>query len=363
MKYLQYIVIATILLTASCVEQPAKPSANKPQGKIEAGVLISCEGIWGMDNASMDVFDLEAGRMTNNYFAQANPGRFLGDLAQSVTIKGDTAFVAVTTSNTIEVLSASSGKSLGRIRFAKGNALREIVIVNDSLAIVTDLYGHSVHLFNPSTFIIIDNSIKVGPAPEGIINIDDKIFVANSGYGDYLANEPLAGYLSVIDANSLAVIANIYCGPNATGLAADTANGRIYAAYRNLPSKENALGGIIEFDAQSLAKLREWKLGGDNLDITFADNILYALNGEGIWAINTRDSEAITRLILENKQQKQYWYAIAVDSDNKLLYIANARNYQVEGELLIYTMESSPKLLRVYSTGINPGDIQLFDIK
>ncbi len=359
MNYLRFVLIFSLLLANSCVDQPAEPSSNKKLGAINSGALITCEGIWGMDNASLDIFDLESGAMTNKYFAKSNPGYILGDLAQSVAIKGDTAFIAVTTSNTVEALLVSSGKSLGRIKFAKNNALREICVANDSLAFVTDLYAHSVHLFNPKTFANYDKSIAVGPAPEEIIKADNKIFVANSGYGDYLADKPLAGYISVIDINTLTIIDNIYCGPNAISLAADKANHKIYAAYRNLPSKKDSLGGIVEYDARTLGRLREWRLGGGNLCIDFADKILYALNEEGIWAINVSDNEAAAVLILANETAEQYWYSFAIDSDNDLLYIGNAMNYQVEGELLIYSLEASPKLLRAFTTGINPGDIEI----
>ncbi len=363
MNYLRFIAILSLLLPNSCVMQPDEPSSNMKSGAINSGALIICEGIWGMDNASLDIFDIESGFMTNKYFAKSNPGYILGDLAQSVAIKGDTAFIAVTTANTVEALMISSGKSLGRIKFSNDNALREICIANDSLAFVTDLYQHSVHLFNPKTFANYNKSISVGPAPEEIIKVGNFIFVANSGYGDYLADKPLAGYISVIDINSLTIVDNIYCGPNAISLAADIMNHKVYAAYRNVPSNKDSLGGIVEYDAITHERLREWKLAGGNLNIEFADNILYALNSDGISAINVSDKNASAVLILANNNAKQYWYSFAVDSNNKLLFIGNARNYQIEGELLIYSLETSPNLLRTLITGINPGDIEIFGNK
>ncbi|MBP5677765.1 MAG: hypothetical protein J6W88_04640 [Bacteroidales bacterium] len=68
------------------------------------------EGSWGGNNASLSRVELATGNITNGVFAAAN-SRGLGDVAQDIIVYGTKAYIAVSFSNTVEVVSVSDNKA------------------------------------------------------------------------------------------------------------------------------------------------------------------------------------------------------------------------------------------------------------
>lgn len=73
-------------------------------------LLVLNEGNWGNNEAELSLVDVNAATATNNYFA-ANNGRGLGDVGQDIIRYGSRIYIAVTYSNSIEVLNPTTGKS------------------------------------------------------------------------------------------------------------------------------------------------------------------------------------------------------------------------------------------------------------
>lgn len=80
-------------------------------------LLVLNEGNWGNNEAELSLVDVNAGSATNNYFASAN-GRGLGDVAQDILQYGSKIYIAVTFSNSIEVVNPTTGLST-RIALSK----------------------------------------------------------------------------------------------------------------------------------------------------------------------------------------------------------------------------------------------------
>lgn len=68
------------------------------------------EGNWGANEASLSRVDMATGNITNNVFGTTN-GRDLGDVAQDLVVYGTKAYVTVSFSNTVEVVSISDNIS------------------------------------------------------------------------------------------------------------------------------------------------------------------------------------------------------------------------------------------------------------
>ena len=89
-------------------EAGALPSKLEALGDGNAYVLN--EGNYGSNNSSLSLLNLTTGSIDNSVFSTAN-GRGLGDLAQDVVVYGTKAYVTVSGSNTLEVVSLTDNKS------------------------------------------------------------------------------------------------------------------------------------------------------------------------------------------------------------------------------------------------------------
>ncbi len=342
----------------SCVKQPAEPPET--DGNISgSAALILCEGLWGMNNSSLSAFEISNAKLMNNYFLNANNSP-LGDIANDIILKGDTAFIAVSESGIIEAVNIKTGRSLGRIDFGGNSYPRKIYIASDTLAFVSDLYNHCLRTFNPKTYEAFDRKIETGPAPEGIDGSGSYVFAVNSGYGDYLSNIPKAGTISVIDKKILAEVKIIPAAPNPVEILVNTINSRIYCTFRHLPSQPDSLGGIIEYSLNDLKETRRWRFDAEKAVISPDGKYLYAANISGVYKINLQKEESKPELIIKNSNKNENWYCAAVSPFDGSLWIGNALNYQSSGKVSVYSHTNYNSPLIQFKTGVNPSKIIFF---
>ncbi len=353
------IIIAQLFIVAACVRQPDSPNDGLSLNA-ESGVYILCEGLMGGSNSSLSFYDFNRNEVENRVFSRVNSGSDLGDLANGMVIKGDTIYIAVSTNKKIEAIRASTAQSLATIRFEGERRFpRQIEIVNDSVAFVTDLYDHSITKFNPSTFEVIGESVKVGPAPEGIASYGNMLFVANSGYGDYLADKPKAGTVSVLDLNSLTEIALLEGVPNVIELEVSEANAKLYARYNHLPKYKDSLGGIVEYDINTLLEIRRWRTNAYSIDLSADGNRLYFISDSGVKRIDLNES-ANPVLFIKNEDFNDNWYGLDISPRDGSIWISAAKNYQSSGEVIVYDSLSTPSVKYKFGVGLNPNSVVFF---
>ena len=96
--------VLCVWLLASCSLEPADdtPTDSKPTANADR-LLILCEGLWGMNNASLSLLD--HGVLTNHWFRQQNPGERLGDTANDILQVNDTLIaISVNWSNIVQYI-------------------------------------------------------------------------------------------------------------------------------------------------------------------------------------------------------------------------------------------------------------------
>jgi DNA-binding beta-propeller fold protein YncE len=358
MTKIVFIVLLLSTLLLSCIKQPTEPlHTYSTTGK--NGAFILSEGIWGMDNSLLSRYSFDNDSIITNYYEFANPGLRLGDLANDIVIWKQTAYIVVTTARTIEAIDIMTGKSKGRLILDGRRAPRKIAILSDSLAAVTDLYDHSLTLFNPSTFKTIKEHVLTGPAPEGIQAYGSNFYVVNSGYGDYLQAVPKASTISVIDAYSGNEHRNIPTGINPMEVVINPVKSRLYVAYYNLPSKPDSLGGIIEYDLLTLTELNRWRCQVRSLCLSATGDSLFFLSRNGVDLIDLQKKE-IPKTIISNPKLTDIWYSLAYSQIRNALWVGNSRNHQISGEILIYSISYPASPLRRFYVGLNPGKIVFY---
>lgn len=349
--------VALLLLSLSgCSESPTA----LPEVREQHGVYVLCEGLWGYDNATLARIELPSGRVIPDVLQ--GTGQKLGDVGNDMKLLGDTLYVVVSGSRSIECFRASTAQWIGRIRLQHNLYPRQLCLVNDTLGLVTDLYGDAVTAIHLRRLQELPLRYPVGPAPEGIACYGELLFVANSGYGDFRAQEPKAGSISVLSLRQGAEIATLPAGPNVVTVTVNPIAQRLYALYLHLPSawRQDSLGGIVEYALPSLQRLRSWRVRVTGYDVAWTpsfDTLLF-LGSDGVWGIALRDSATSPFQVWQNPQpQYDNWYTLAVDASGTL-WIGNARTFTVAGEVLQVQLTTGS--VRRFGVGVNPGTIVFF---
>lgn len=347
--------MSAVAFLSSCIKEPLAPVVeNITAGK--EGAFILNEGLWGMNNSSLSRINMPDYSVEEDLFKKANKGFNLGDLANDIFQIKDTVFLALTGSKAIYKINLHTGILTDSL-ILKGNyAPRKLFISENGRAFFTDLYRHSIVEFN-SFAMKLKNEIPVGPAPEGLVNYGIYLFCANSGYGDYLANKPKAGTISVIDMLSGNEISNIPGGPNVVELIINKKYNSLFAVYKNLPSKKNETGGIIQFDLTDLSQKKLWITQAKSICFSESLDTLFFLNKNGIGLIDFSAGQTEIRQCIINPNPSENWYCLSYRTDSKTLWIGNARNYQIKGEVLIYSLQNPSYPYRKIPTGVNPNSI------
>ncbi len=345
--------LSTILL--SCVETPTAPKNNIAELG-EQGAYILCEGFYGQNNSSLSRYDFTNTSVYNNFFHQIN-GKNIGDTANDIVIKGDTAFIVVSTQKKIISFNTKTGKLISEILIVEGKYPRKIAVLNDSIILVTDLYSHCFWVINFINSEIMKN-VLTGPAPEGIAVYENYIFIANSGFGDYLSNEPRAGTISVLDSRTLNEIKLFSHLPNVIELKISTKHQKLYARYNHLPKYTDSLGGIVEFDISTLSETRRWNDRAGQLAFSENEDTLYYNCDDGVKFIDLINSQSIPELLIYKTKKTDYWYSLAFNKNN--LWIGNAKDYQSNGEILICDINKPQNPVEKFNVGLNPNTIVFF---
>ena len=128
-----------------------------------SGLFIVNAGNFMYDNASLSFYDKDSMKVLNQVFYRTNNVP-LGDVGQSMIIRGDKAYVVVNNSGKIYVIDVHSFEYLGKI--AGLGSPRYIHFVNDSKAYVTDLYAKAINIVDPISYEVTGSIDVSNPASD-----------------------------------------------------------------------------------------------------------------------------------------------------------------------------------------------------
>ena len=363
MRNIKYSILFLLLILiglSSCVNPPVEPAENDLPDNITSGALILCEGLYGQSNSTISIYDNETHAIYNKYLAKKNQNYKLGDIANDILVCGEFSVILVTNNNKIVFFETNTGKVIKELEIGERKLPRKIIKYNDSLLLFSNLLDNTIEMINTKTLNLEDFIISTGPAPEGIAIYNDYLFIANSGYGDYLSNEKDAGTIYVIDLLTRQLVKKLYNVPNVLELDICTKTKKLYARYNNLPRYQDSLGGIVEYDLDSLVEIRRWYLSSYCAEINENGSKLYYLSDDGLNAIELNEISLNPKLIIEKNNSTDVWYSIKLNEKNDEIWISNAKNYQTEGEILIYNL-NLPTIRKNYlQVGLNPNTITFF---
>lgn len=244
-KLFYYLLAVSLLLFISCSDDNSQIDIDSPKDSNE--VIILNEGGFNQNNSSLAKYNTSTNTYTREYFKRVN-GRGLGDVGNDIILYGSKLYIVVNVSGTIEVVEATTGKSIKQISMKTegGVSKQPRQITSHGGKVYVTSYDDTVTRIDTSS-LNIDGSVLVGMDPDGIVAKNNKLYVANSG--------GLSGFdntLSIIDLTSFEVIQEIEVGVNPTNLDTDS-KGNIYISalgnYFDVPAvfqKLNITTGEVE---------------------------------------------------------------------------------------------------------------------
>ncbi|MDD4919837.1 MAG: YncE family protein [Bacteroidales bacterium] len=330
---LSKILLLLLVPVASCMKYGPSQTETFLPGAMGEGLFIVNQGNFMYANASLSYYVPGSGKMENQVFIRAN-GINLGDVAQSMAIYGENAYIVVNNSGVIFVIDPDTFSLKGSITGLISP--RYIHFIDDKKAYVTDLYQEKITIIDPQTYLITGYIPTPGHrSTEKMVQWENFVFVTCWSYDNKIL---------VIDTRSDKVTDSLKVGYQPSDLLVD-GNGKIWCA---------AAGNLYRIDALSRKIEKIFPADADGVHIFLALNAtsdtLYYLN-KSLWRMGT-DQPATNPVPFISLDNRPY-YGLAVDPVTSHIYIADAVDYVQQGKVIRFSPRGDP--VDTLTTGVNPG--------
>ena len=349
MHYRQlFVKITTLLLfaffcAASC--NPPEPPRPLPTDAYAYGAYVLNEGLFQHNNCTLSYYDFENQTLTPDIFLQVNQ-RGLGDTGNDLKKYGSKLYCVVNNSHRVEVMDFETAKSIKAIPLS-GKSPRQITFYKNK-AYVSCFDGDVVRI--DTATLEVELTAHSGANPEGICVCNGKLYVANSGG---LNNPNYGTTVSVFDINTLTLLRSIEVGVNPYKLAANDDNRTVYVCTRGDYMEQHGTFSVI--DAQTDQITRTWP-NIQNFtvfqDKAYVYEVDYAAETNPVKVLNLTQEGSVAENFITDGTVIQMPYSITVNPLNGDVYITDAYNFTVTGD--VYCFDKNGKKKFSFSAGLNP---------
>lgn len=330
------------------------PKPEIPGEQETTGVYILNAGKMNSNNATLDYYNPETKDLTTKVFSSIN-GCGLGDTANDMLIYGSKMYIAVSTSASIEVTDFA-GKSLKKISPKDDAGVPQqprMLTTYNGKVYVTLFDGHLACI--DTTSMDITQKVKVGPNPEGVCELNGKLYVANSG--GY--NEVPDSTLSVVDAASFTVTSEVKVNANPKTIQKDS-EGHLYVLslgdyhimenntlQRLTVSGDNVTSSVIESNSQIVSTICN-----DMVYIYSAKQENWVVTGYEFKVYDAKKDKMEEKGFITDGTVVDKTYCMSSDPVTNNVYIGTS-DYTNTGDMYIFTSEG--KLInKLVLSGLNP---------
>ena len=195
--------------------------------RAESGIYVFNSGNQGSGiEGSLSFLDPSGRALKNEVFKEVN-GRSLGSTVQDGVVLGGSLYIAVSESNTIEVVDKNTVESQAQILPATGQGEQPRDIVTDGEYVYVSMYDGHVSRIDPATNTI-DRTVEVGPNPEEMAVLDGYLYVVNSDGMNYSNGYVNGRSVSKIRLDDFTEEERIAVGVNPTKIVAHTASDKLF---------------------------------------------------------------------------------------------------------------------------------------
>lgn len=317
-----------------------REGGNDPYTKT-TGVYIVNEGNFNAANSSISFFDPKEETIANNIFSSKNQ-RPLGDVAQSITIYQDTAFIIVNNSGKIEVVNLEDFSSINTIEGL--TSPRYMKVINKNKAYVSDLYDERIVIINPST-LKITGYIDLGCTSEKIVLRGTQAFVIN-----WTGNQ-----LIIINTNNDEVIKTLKITQEPNSMVFDKDSNLLILSSGGYMNQE--FPAITKINTTECAIAQTYKF--PNKDCS-PSSLTKCKSGDTLFYIN-KNIYSITSSSLNLPGEKiidaesRNFYQLKIDPNNPVIYATDAVDYTQAGYLFRFNFKGEK--IDSLKAGLIPGDI------
>ncbi len=342
--------MVAMVLNTGCVPSPS-PTTPGSSTIIPGGFFVLCEGLWRQNNSALTYVN-PVGSVTRDVVSAVNNGMVLGDNASDVIVIGDTLVVVMNSAATLERFHRTTGKWIDRLKIPRGRQPYRITYDGVDKLYCTLLNDDSIIEIDAKTLAVTVERVLVGPAPEGIAVHGNEVYVAMSGYGDVRAIAEGSGTVAILRTDDLRPVRSIPNVPNVSIIRADHMRKILWIAYRNFPSIPDSVGGIVKYSAEShtvIARMKFKEVRGLTVDPANGD--VYVLYSAGVDRVTT-DGTIKPVIKHASSGSANVWYGLHFEPKTSMLYIANARQYVTDGEVIVVNL--SGEIVNRFNVGLNP---------
>ncbi|MBO4805055.1 MAG: hypothetical protein J5554_03350 [Paludibacteraceae bacterium] len=345
------LMMGAVSLTACSDDDDDEPN-NAPKEKFNA-VLVVNSGSMGQNDASISVIDLDSNKVYNNSFFKANDKR-LGDTGQDAVRYGNKIYIAVSGSNTVEVIDGKTFKTVKSITPAEGypGSPRDILAYGGKIYV--SLYDGYVAKIDTAS-LAFEDTVAVGPNPEEMTIANDYLYVANSDGLNYNNSYENGKSVSKIDLKTFKETSKIEVLVNPCKLASDK-SGNVFVIsmgnYYDIPAT------IQKIDKKD----KVTKIGEATLMACY-ENTLYTINAPfGATTIdfisyNTTDGKVAKENYLNATAEElpNNPCGISVNPNDGNIFIGSyvsSADYTSDGNVFEYKADGTFKAK--YNVGVGP---------
>lgn len=314
-----------------------------------AGLFITNEGNFQYGNATLSYYDPTTNTVENEVFYRAN-GMKLGDVAHSMTIRGNVGWLVVNNSHVVFAIDTDTFREIGRIEGFPSP--RYIHFISDTKAYVTQLWSNLIYIVNPATFSItgtieVPGMAEANGSTEQMVSYGKYLFVNCWSYQNRLLK---------IDTETDSVVEQLTLGLQPSALAMDC-NQKLWTVtdggYEDSPQGTES-PSLYRIDPERFAVEKQFRFRkGDKpseLQLNAAGDTLYWISRH-IWRMPVESQRLPVRPFLPERKTK--YYGLTIDPWTSEVYVADAIDYRQPG--LIYRYTPQGELITSFYVGITPG--------
>ncbi len=343
MKQAAIFIFLLALLISSCHKESASTLGN-------GSVIIIDQGNFQHGNADLSVYNPTTKTVSNRVFSTEN-GFAMGDVAQSLFLLNDTAYIVMNNSQNIVIADAKNNFKYIDTILLPGSSPRYFLPVGGSKAYITELYANKIWVvdFRKRTLL---KTISVNGWTEQLISWGGNVYVqeATTPYLGTGTQWPPVHAILMINPSTDQIVNSVALQSDPGGMALTAQNKLFVLSPQDTPTNN---AGLYEIDIASFSIQRQMNFSPSRtpnyLTYSPVSNQIMFNDAGGIFAMLPTDTTIPTSPYITSPGWAVV-YGLNVNPSNGDIYVCDAVDYQQQSHIWRYSHSGS--LVDHFTAGI-----------